>query len=325
MWATLAYKTANIQELGNNLFDETLDEEPSLALPKVELLERGYRENAKDWEELAIFLDRNLNDLQRMGIGKDDVDTIYGLSYATYDLADALKEYSAVLRSNVEDYSSVSEREIVSESFAGADLIPKEVSEFFDKFDKDRNNKLSIGEAQEFFYWVENNVKYRYDDENAENTVLGLKVGDGREGKDYRQTPLETLNEGAGDCEDMATLEVAFYRHFGIEAYVVGIDTTTPGIVDHAAAIVKIGENKETFRRVLGNLLYYEIKNAGDICGGNVSDGVYMIVDNSYSGAFGYISGGVENGTFTIHCIIPLERGYGEEWYRVVDKCVSMD
>jgi hypothetical protein len=47
-----------------------------------------------------------------------------------------------------------------------------------------------------------------------------------------------------------------------------------------------------------------------------------MIVDNSYSGALGYISGGTDRNTFTIHCIIPLERGYGDEWPGIVERCV---
>ncbi|WP_456478482.1 transglutaminase-like domain-containing protein [Geoglobus ahangari] len=324
-WATLSYKTANVRELGSSLLDKMLDESAELALPKVELLERAYRENADDWKGLADFLNANLNTLQRAGIDEAEVETIYALSSATQQLADTLSEYRENLVSQVEGYTPLAEREIVSEESTSSELIPDSVAEFFESFDADRNGKLSIGEAQEFFYWVENNVAYRYDDEEAENTIVGLEVGDGREGKDYRQTPAETLSEKAGDCEDMATLEVAFYRHFGIEAYVVGVDTSVPGIVDHAAAIVRIGDNAEAFRETLGNLLYYELEGVRDVYGNEISPGVYMIVDNSYSGAFGYISGGVEEGTFTIYCIIPLERGYGEEWNGIVEKCVSMD
>ncbi|WP_158413843.1 transglutaminase-like domain-containing protein [Geoglobus acetivorans] len=324
-WATLTYKTANVRELGSTLSNQLLEENVELALPKVELLERAYRENADDWKELADFLNANINTLQNVGIDKGEVEAIYALSTSTYELADSLSEYKILLKAQVESYTPVAEREILGKENTGFELIPVGVASFFESFDSDKNGKLSIGEAQEFFYWVENNVAYRYDDEDAGNTVVGFEVGDGREGGDYRQTPAETLTEKAGDCEDMATLEVAFYRYFGIDAYVVGVDASTPGWVDHAAAIVRIGDNAESFEETLGNLLYYKLENVKDVYGNEVSPGVYMIVDNSYSGAFGYISGGVEEGTFTLYCVIPLDRGYGDEWNGIVEKCVSMD
>ncbi len=323
-WAQVSYKTANIMELYDALQDQILGEDPDVALPKVELLERGYRENARDWEELALFSQTNMKFMERAGLGEEELEIIFGLAETTYEFADTLREYGNILKSKTENYKPVAEREIRSETIEReSDLIPEEVADFFDTFDMDGNGKLSIGEAQEFFFWVENNIEYRYDDENAENPIVGYKIGDGREGGDYRQTPLETLTERAGDCEDMATLEAAFYRYYGIETYIVAIDAKNPGIVDHAAAIVKISDDKDVFEKFLGGLLYYEIdEGIMDVYGNPVTPGVYMIVDNAYSGAIGYISGGTELGTFTIHCIIPFEKGYGDEWNRIVDKCV---
>ncbi len=323
-WAQVSYKTANIMELYDALQDQILGEDPDVALPKVELLERGYRENARDWEELALFSQTNMKFMERAGLGEEELEIIFGLAETTYEFADTLREYGNILKSKTENYKPVAEREIRSETIEReSDLIPEEVADFFDTFDMDGNGKLSIGEAQEFFFWVENNIEYRYDDEDAENPIVGYKIGDGREGGDYRQTPLETLTERAGDCEDMATLEAAFYRYYGIETYIVAIDAKNPGIVDHAAAIVKISDDKDVFEKFLGGLLYYEIdEGIMDVYGNPVTPGVYMIVDNAYSGAIGYISGGTELGTFTIHCIIPFEKGYGDEWNRIVDKCV---
>ncbi len=323
-WALISYKTANIMELYDALQDQILDEDPEVALPKVELLERGYRENAGDWEELAVFLQKNMKFMKRAGFGEKEVEVIFGLAETTYDFADILRDYRDTLESKVGDYQPVAEREIRSETAEQkSELIPEEVADFFDTFDMDGNGRLSIGEAQEFFFWVENNIEYRYDDENAENPIVGYRIGDGREGGDYRQTPLETLTERAGDCEDMATLEAAFYKYYGIETYIVGLDAKNPGLVDHAAAIVKISDDKEAFEKFLGGLLYYEIgTEVRDVYGNPVTPGVYMIVDNTYSGALGYISGGTEPGTFTIHCIIPFEKGYGDEWNRIVDRCV---
>lgn len=262
-----------------------------------------------------------------MGIGKGEVDSIRSLSESTFQLADTLVDYKSKLVSQLDNtYTPLDEREIEGkevDNSRNSELITPEVAELFESFDRDGNGKLSIAEAEEFFYWAENSIAYRYDDENAKNTVAGFKVGDGRDGGDYRQTPEETIKERAGDCEDLATLEVAFYKYYGIEAYVVGVDTKIQGLVDHAAAIVKIGDNKERFKKVLGNLLYYELEDARDVYGNRISPGVYMIVDNTYSGAFGYISGGTD--AFMIYCIIPFEKGYGEEWNKIVRSCVSMD
>jgi len=42
-WGVLAYKTANIEKLGNGLFDEIISQENlELSILKVELLERGH-------------------------------------------------------------------------------------------------------------------------------------------------------------------------------------------------------------------------------------------------------------------------------------------
>lgn len=98
-------------------------------------------------------------------------------------------------------------------------------------------------------------------------------------------------------------------------------------MLDHAAAIVWIADKVELFGNTLGDLVYYEIgEGVKDIYGNPVRPGFYMLVDNAYSNALGCLSGGLEPGTFRIHCIIPLERGYGEEWFKILSACgVPMD
>ena len=75
---------------------------------------------------------------------------------------------------------------------------------------------------------------------NLVNPVVGSIVGDNRSGRDYRQTLNETYQERYGDCEDMATLELAFYNHFNVEAYVVGVNAASAESIDHAATIVRV-------------------------------------------------------------------------------------
>jgi|GEM_PF-6979572 len=52
------------------------------------------------------------------------------------------------------------------------------VGKLFDEFDFDGDGELCLDEAGEFYYWVEDNVKYRYDDENDPDGLKQLETGD---------------------------------------------------------------------------------------------------------------------------------------------------
>jgi hypothetical protein len=169
-------------------------------------------------------------------------------------------------------------------------IIPLDLATFFNEFDRDGNGELDIGEAQDFFYWVEDNIVYRWDGE--EDYLLpdffpGYPVGDGRPDGQYSQTPYETWSEGMGDCEDMAILQVAFFNHFGISAYMATVATRPNGVMDHAIAVVYIAESVEEFADLLGGIVYYDLNGR-----------YYMLVDNAYSDAFGDLSLGLERGAF---------------------------
>ncbi|MEN4006723.1 MAG: hypothetical protein PQ964_05170 [Methanobacteriaceae archaeon] len=170
-------------------------------------------------------------------------------------------------------------------------IIPLDLATFFNEFDRDGNGALDIGEAQDFFYWVEDNIEYRWDCERAHlldpDFSPGSPVGDGRPGADYGQTPYETWTERAGDCEDMAILQVAFFNHFGISAYIATVATRPNGVMDHAIAVVYIAGSAEEFADLLGGIIYYDLNGK-----------YYMLVDNAYSDAFGDLSGGLERGAF---------------------------
>ncbi len=198
------------------------------------------------------------------------------------------------LRDLMPEYISIDDRvisPIIVIPPVSEEIIPSDLARFFDGFDVDRNREIDLGEAQDFFYWAEKNVVYRWDDEKAylePDFFPGFPVGDRRPGPEYWQTPHTTWIERAGDCEDTAILQLAFYNHFGIRAYLAGVNAKG-GEIDHAITIVAIGGTPEEFANLLGNLVYYEI------------DGIYfMLVDNAYSDAFGYLSGGLKKGTFDI-------------------------
>lgn len=168
-------------------------------------------------------------------------------------------------------------------------IVPVDLAMFFDKFDEDKNKKIDIREAQSFFYWMEANISYRWDDEFDPDARFGDLIGDGRSGEQYWQTPHETWHERAGDCEDMATLQSAFFTHFGISSY-VGLVNVKGSAVDHAVAIVLIGDSLQSAMNFLGGLTYYDLDG-----------GYYLVVDNAYSNIFGDICGGLEREQFKLH------------------------
>lgn len=204
----------------------------------------------------------------------------------------------AELKAALPDYLSVDERLFLDQEKivkVSEGIIPLDLAHFFDGFDIDKNGEIDLGEAHDFFYWVEDNIKYRWDDEKDADAEPGDLIGDNRPGVEYWQTPHETWLERAGDCEDTAILQVAFYNYFGISAYIASVNTETK-VVDHAIAIVRISSTPVEFVEFLGDLVYYEVK-------GNY----YMLVDNAYSSAFGYLCGGLAEGQFTLHEINTLE------------------
>jgi len=129
------------------------------------------------------------------------------------------------------------------------EMVPTNLAAFFNTFDQNHDNKISIAEAETFYNWCKAHIPYRYDDENQANPVYGITVGDGRPGVDYWQKPIETYDERMGDCEDMTIFSVAFYRHYNVSAYMVTVNAGSAE-VDHAACAVNIGRITTTFKKL---------------------------------------------------------------------------
>lgn len=177
-----------------------------------------------------------------------------------------------------------------------ADYSPPRVHELFASFDEDGDDELDPAEAVAFYEWAETHVDYRYDDEDAEPDIEGTAVGDGREGTDYQQSPLETVDEQLGDCEDTSVLHLAFFEHWGKTAY-LGLTNTKPGDgITHATTLLRV-DDVSAYPEPEEGFHTYTFE-AGNEHG--VEPGTYLIVDNTYSDTFGTISGGVEEGTFVI-------------------------
>lgn len=185
------------------------------------------------------------------------------------------------------------------------EMVPPQLASFFNTFDQNLDNRIDIGESQVFFNWCKANLQYRYDDEGTQNPAQGCPVGDGKSGPEYWQKPIETYNERAGDCEDMAILNAAFYRYYGISAYVATVNAEGEQ-VDHAVCIVKIGMTPQEAADYLGGIVYYQLE-----------DGCYMLVDVAYSNQFGRAGSSpgeasqlLEAGRFSIQDRITLEEAY---------------
>lgn len=332
--STLVIKTSKILDEDLKLIRELervdTEGEASLILPKLELISRGIKENAQDWKSYADILDFIKKSNPQFQIADEDIEFYKEYSRSVLSLGEQWDDTIDFLQTNyAQEYVPVEDREIPRSvtTRISSELVSPELAKFFESFDVNQDGIIDIGEAEEFYYWVENYVQYSYDDENELNPIVGSFVGDERLGADYRQTPNETFEEGFGDCEDMATLEQAFYNYFGIEVYVVGVNAIDPNTIDHAATIVRISDDTDEFADFLGELVYYDIgEGSADIFGNPITAGVYMLVDNAYSDAFGYLSGGLVVGMFDIHCAIPLDQGYNGEWNEAVSACgVAMD
>ena len=168
-----------------------------------------------------------------------------------------------------------------------ARLIPRELEELFLTFDSDGDRELDWTEAGAFYYWVEEYISYRYDDEHdpeglgrlEAGAITQAELGDGRQGDDYWQKPMETVAEGYGDCEDMAILYLAFYRYWNVESYLAIVDADGDSVIDHAICIVWFSE--EALEELVED---YGITNFYDFEGKK-----FVIVDSAYSDAFGFI------------------------------------
>jgi hypothetical protein len=185
------------------------------------------------------------------------------------------------------------------------EMVPPALATFFGTFDRNHDNEINIAEAEAFYNWCKANIQYRYDDEQQVNPVFGIPVGDGRLGAEYWQKPIETYNERMGDCEDMAILNVAFYRYHDVSAYMVAVNAEGDE-ADHAACVVNIGPDIQEAANYLGGIVYYQR-----------DDGCYMVVDVAYSNRLGQIGSNptetsqlLENNRFQIQDWITLEQAY---------------
>jgi hypothetical protein len=189
---------------------------------------------------------------------------------------------------------------------------PARLRTVFGSFDEDGDEELDPAETVAFYHWVEDNVAYRHDDEAAQPEIEGTPTGDGREGTNYQQSPLETYDERLGDCEDTSLLHVAFYRYWDQRAYLAFTSTDPAEEINHATVLLRT-EDPEAYRGSEADLRTYEFQAGNEL---GVEPGTYVIVDNTYSDTFGAIDGTIEPGTFEIADVetLPQAMTRSDDW-----------
>ncbi|MES2155688.1 MAG: hypothetical protein V4510_11185 [bacterium] len=277
-------------------------DEKGLAIASLELSLQSGRNAAQDLRDAAAHIRQLLRDdpdtatemslseadAQTQESSADEVDTNIGQVNDYIAQAKTQGDYQPPAQDALPEGSTVKLPE---------GLVSAGLQAFFATFDADHNGNVDRTEAAAFYYWVEGNIPYRYDDENAPKADPRYAIGDGRPGNDYHQTPDETYNERAGDCEDANMLEVAFYNYWGIAAAQAYVNAETDVGFDHAIAIVLVGSTVDEAQQTMGRVDYYEF-DASNTYG--LKAGVYAIVDNAYSNDFGFISDGIAPGKFQI-------------------------
>lgn len=178
-------------------------------------------------------------------------------------------------------------------SGAAAFPVGPEVEALFAAIDAD--GALDLDEARAFYAAVDARVAYRYDDERVKDPLRGLAVGDGRDGKDFAQSPDETLAEGFGDCEDTAILEAAFYRRAGVPAVLGYVNLSGHDRYDHALLLVPLSGNGTEAAAALGKARVYDVGP-----GFGVEPGAYLLVDHANSDGYGIVTTRMRPGAYAL-------------------------
>jgi len=128
-------------------------------------------------------------------------------------------------------------------------------------------------------YWVAHNIKY---------------VSDPK-GKEYIAYPNETLECGAGDCDDFAVLTATMYETVGLDATILLVDTDGDEIANHAACSVYYDKKFDEFIKEeedIMDALHLTLPTGGETLYYNPKlGGTWVLIDPLSAGdAAGYIT-----------------------------------
>ncbi len=119
------------------------------------------------------------------------------------------------------------------------------------------------GDYARLFQWVMRNVEYSLD---SPIPLLPEFVGGTLEwGEDFWRTPVETIRDGTGDCEDMSLLLTSLllnYNQRRFPVWIVGAKTTGPEPRAHIAVAIPSDNSQLTIFDIAGHY-YSPFSNLG--------------------------------------------------------------
>jgi hypothetical protein len=109
---------------------------------------------------------------------------------------------------------------------------------------------------QRLYNWVVDNIRYS---SNSYIPIMPATIGGAISWQDECwRTPVETLQQGTGDCEDMATLLASMILSYGsknFSVWAIAIHDRQPGSSGHLAVVLPVEGNNLTILDPAGN--YY--------------------------------------------------------------------
>lgn len=202
--------------------------------------------------EAKIYLDNsyigstnkysNCLEFEKQYIKKIELATLWNTYSINYE------EFIDFNINSIDDYTLINDWEDYKLLLDYVDVINvnnKELSIFASKLTKSCDSGDNICEINTIFNYVANSIKYRSDTRATENI----------------KDPFETLEAGAGDCEDQAILLNSLMEQLGHKTFIVFTDT-------HAFSLVCLDKDLfEDFRNeVEGQFNYYDSISDNEIC-----------------------------------------------------------
>ena len=149
-------------------------------IPRVELIADSIDGTIKSLNEFNKLMknikDNNIFATEYLEITDQEIsemeDTVDVFRDLKKDLEDIVVDYKQNINPN---YISVKDQMFIHENVPrpSTEITPNELATFFSSFDKDNSGTIDVDEGQAFYYWVEENILYRYDDENAVDPFPG--------------------------------------------------------------------------------------------------------------------------------------------------------
>lgn len=234
--------------------------------PRYEFAGWGYG-------RIAVGLDRLAGEMDRV-VASTDASTALKMGFVPQSTSDALRDAAqraAERAGSLGNYLQEGENEDRYVYFVDrvlpttwdldreSAIATAEALDLFESFDADASGSLDLEEALRFYYWVE--------DQPSDDAVVQAHP-------------------------DLESLEVCFYRYWGISGYLAWLDRGADWGYHHLVATVYVGGDWDEAAFSVGYARAREEKSYGNAEG--VPAGIYWAIDHQASDTFGFVNAGLE-------------------------------